>query len=157
MTTTADSPLVLAPGDSGRPEQRLSVAIVFSVCWIGALTFCAIFADFLPFVRNPKQITFKLHRGPSWHNWFGTDLLGRDIFTRAIYGARTSLTIAGLSIVIGLLIGGTVGLLAGYYRRRVDYVTSLAVDVMLAFPALVLALAITSTLGRGVRQVILSL
>jgi len=157
MTTTTADTIVLAADDTGRPQRQLSVAIVFSVVWIGALAFCAIFADFLPFVHDPKKITSRLHRGPSLKSWFGTDLLGRDIFTRAVYGARTSLTIAGLSIVIGLLIGGTIGLLAGYYRRKVDYVTSLFVDVMLAFPALVLALAITSTLGHGVKQVVLSL
>ena len=157
MTTTVDASILFAADDAGRPERRLSVALVFSVVWLGALAFCAIFADFLPFIGNPKKITPRYHRGPTTAHWFGTDLLGRDIFTRAIYGARTSLTIAGLSIVIGLLIGGTIGLIAGYYRRKIDYVTSVAVDVMLAFPALILALAITSTLGHGVKQVVLSL
>ena len=157
MTTTTAETLVLPPDDTGQPRQPISIAIILSVAWIALLAFCAIFASYLPFVFKPNKITRALHKGPSLHHWFGTDLLGRDIFSRAVYGARTSIKIAGLSIVIGLLIGGTIGLIAGYYRRKVDYATSLVVDIMLAFPPLVLALAITSTLGHGVNQVILSL
>jgi len=145
------------PGEAGR-RRRPSVAMWLSVAWIIGLTLVAVFADALPFVHDPKRTNLvHAHKSPSSTFWFGTDKLGRDIFTRAVYGARTSLMIAGLSIVIGLAIGGTIGLLAGYFRKKIDYVTSLAVDVMLAFPALILALAITSTLGHGVKQVVLAL
>ena len=107
---------------------------------------------------SARKITPRLHRAPSWQSWFGTDKLGRDIFTRSIYGARTSLMIAGLSISIGLIIGGTIGLIAGYYRKKLDYLTSLAVDIMLAFPPLILALAIVSVRdNRGVAEVVFAL
>jgi peptide/nickel transport system permease protein len=143
--------------DDGRPRSRSGLLPTFAVVWLAVLTFCAVFAGALPFVKAPNKVSSKLKHAPSMEHWFGTDRIGRDVFSRAIYGARTSLKIAALSIIIGILIGGTIGLVAGYYRKKIDYVTSLFVDVMLAFPALVLALAITSTLGHGTNQVVLAL
>jgi peptide/nickel transport system permease protein len=90
-------------------------------------------------------------------HWFGTNKIGQDVFARTVYGARLSLIIAGASITLGLLFGGFFGLIAGYYRKRLDSVISICVDIMLAFPALVLALTITSFLGRGAQYVVLAL
>jgi peptide/nickel transport system permease protein len=143
--------------DDGRPRSTRGILPTFAVVWLSVLTFCAIFAGALPFVKAPNKVSSHLKKSPSMDHWFGTDRIGRDVFSRAIYGARTSLKIAALSIIIGILIGGTIGLIAGYYRKKIDYVTSLFVDIMLAFPALVLALAITSTLGHGTNQVVLAL
>ena len=88
--------------------------------WIVVLTFCAIFADYLPFVRSYSKIYPAFKQPPSTEHWFGTDKIGHDIFARCIYGARLSLAIAGSSIVLGLLFGGIFGLIAGYYRRKAD-------------------------------------
>jgi peptide/nickel transport system permease protein len=124
---------------------------------VAALTFCAIFADYLPFVRSYSRIYPAFKKPPSTEYWFGTDKIGHDIFARSIYGARLSLAIAGTSIVLGLLFGGLLGLIAGYYRRKADAVIGIGVDIMLAFPALILALTITAFLGHSARNVILAL
>ena len=163
MTFLAETPETNLPiveaveADDGRPRATRAFLPTFAAVWLAVLTFCAIFAGTLPFVKAPNKVSSQLKKSPSMDHWFGTDRIGRDIFSRAIYGARMSLKIAAASIIFGILIGGAIGLIAGYYRKRIDYVTSLFVDIMLAFPALVLALAITSTLGHGTNQVVLAL
>ena len=86
--------------------------------------------------------------------WLGTDTLGRDIVTRLIHGARVSLLVGLLAPSIAFLIGGTLGLLAGYYRGRFEAVVIATMDVILAFPGLVLLLAITFYFGRGLTTLI---
>jgi peptide/nickel transport system permease protein len=139
-------------------RQKRGVLFWASVAWVLALTACALLADHLPFVDPYSKIfatAFK--QPPSADHWFGTDKIGHDVFSRCIYGARLSLAIAGASIVFGLFLGGLLGLVAGYYRRTLDTVIVTAMDVVLAFPALVLALAVTAFLGHSARTVILAL
>ena len=81
-------------------------------------------------------------------HWFGTDSNGRDIFSRFVYGARVSLAIGVASLVFGLTIGGFLGLIAGYHRRRTDTFITTIMDILLAFPALVLALMLV-TFGQA--------
>jgi ABC-type dipeptide/oligopeptide/nickel transport system permease subunit len=89
--------------------------------------------------------------GPSWDFLFGVDTVGSDIFARVLYGARVSLTVAIVGTGIAMLLGTTLGILAGYYRGVIDTLISRTVDVMLAFPLLLLALGVGSacSLGRG--------
>ena len=89
--------------------------------------------------------------GPSSHNLFGVDQVGRDVFSRVVYGARVSLEIALIATALSVLIGLVVGLVAGYYRGWVDTVLSRFMDVLLAFPILLLALGIgaSCSLGNG--------
>lgn len=89
--------------------------------------------------------------GPSWEFLFGVDTVGSDLFSRVLYGARVSLTIALVGTGVALLVGTTLGVVAGYYRGIVDTVISRTVDVFLAFPLLLLALGIASacSLGQG--------
>lgn len=87
----------------------------------------------------------------------GTDALGRDILTRLIYGARVSLLVGFIAPAAALLIGGTLGLLAGYYRGRLESVVVALMDIILAFPALVLLLAVTFCLGPGLQKLIAAL
>lgn len=142
----------------GKPKRGLEIGFWLAVIWIVALAFCAIFANHLPFVQSySKPNVTALKKPPSGAHWFGTDTLGRDVFSRSIYGARLSLTIAGLSIVIGLFFGGLLGLISGFYRRKVDSVISTGTDIMLAFPALILALAIVTFRGRSAQNVIIAL
>lgn len=84
---------------------------------------------------------------PSLTHPFGTDAFGRDVFTRVIYGGRTSLRIGFIAVSIALLLGVTLGLLAGYYGGAVDDIIMRLIDVMLAFPGILLALAIVAILG----------
>lgn len=94
---------------------------------------------------------------PEWGHVMGTDQYGRDVLRRVVHGARVSLGVSVAATVIGALVGCTLGLLAGYVGRWVDAVAMWAVDVMLSFPTLLLALAIVAVLGRGPENVALAL
>jgi peptide/nickel transport system permease protein len=85
----------------------------------------------------------------SLQHWLGTDGLGRDELARLIYGARVSLTVGLCAPVIGITIGGALGMLAGYFRGRFESLVVGSMDVLLAFPPLVLALAVTAYLGQS--------
>lgn len=90
-----------------------------------------------------------IHRlqGPSWRHPFGTDSLGRDILSRVIYGSRISIIIGLIAVSISLIPGTILGLLAGFYGRRIDEPIMRFMDIMLAFPAILLAIFITAILG----------
>jgi peptide/nickel transport system permease protein len=147
-----------ASGPSRRRRgNKKGVMFWIALGWIVTITFCAVFADYLPFVRSYSKIYPAFKKPPSTTYWFGTDKIGHDIFARCVYGARLSLAIAGAAAILGLLFGAIFGLIAGYYRRRIDTAISTGVDIMLAFPALILLLSITSFLGASARNVILAL
>jgi peptide/nickel transport system permease protein len=86
---------------------------------------------------------------PNWAHWFGTDQLGRDILTRVLHAARTDLQIGTIGVTIPLIIGAVLGLFAGYYAGWPDAILGRIVDVVTAFPFLVLVLAIVAMLGPG--------
>lgn len=94
---------------------------------------------------------------PSADHWLGTDNLGRDIFSRLVYGARWSLGASALATLAIVLVGITVGVVAGYFGGLLDDVLMRLVDVLLAFPSLVLALAIVGTLGPGLVNVMIGM
>lgn len=96
-------------------------------------------------------------QGPSVAHLFGTDGLGRDVLSRVIYGARISLAVGVLSTLLGAVIGGVLGLVAGYAGGVVDSVAMRLVDVMLAFPGILLAMAIIAARGRGTGNLILAI
>jgi peptide/nickel transport system permease protein len=95
--------------------------------------------------------------GPSWAHPFGTDDLGRDTLARIIHGAQVSLQVGALSITIALVVGTLIGLLAGYYGGVVDLLLMRVVDVMFAFPGLVLAIVIAGLLGANRRNAIIAI
>lgn len=114
-------------------------------------------APFLPFVEEPgafPDFSVEPAAGPSGDHWFGVNKNGDDLFSQVVNGGRTSLMIATAVVVIGLLTGGVVGMVAGYFRGRADRFISAIIDIALAFPALVLALALISILaadGNAIR------
>jgi peptide/nickel transport system permease protein len=115
-----------------------------SVVWLAALLLAAFFADLLP-LKDPDATFRGVSRdGPSPEHWFGADNIGHDVFSRTIHGARRSLSVAIAATVAGLTIGGLLGLVAGYYRRSLDAAVVAVLNVMLAIPGLVLALAIVA-------------
>ena len=95
---------------------------------------------------NEVQVANKL-QPPSAEHWFGTDNYGRDIFTRIIYGMELTLRVGFLSVAIGGAVGVVFGIVAGYYGGWIDTVIMRIMDVLLAFPGILLALAIVSVLG----------
>lgn len=94
---------------------------------------------------------------PSSRHWFGTDELGRDVFSRVIWGTRVALTVATLAVFISLMIGVVLGLTAGYYGGVVDYIIAGTIDLFWTFPAFLLALAFAAALGPGLSNVILAI
>ena len=94
---------------------------------------------------------------PSAGHWFGTDELGRDVLARIIYGAQTSLFVGVLSVVVAALAGTVLGLLAGYFGHLVDALIMRVMDVIFAFPSILLALAISAVLGPSLTNAILAI
>jgi peptide/nickel transport system permease protein len=94
---------------------------------------------------------------PSSSHWFGTDDLGRDIFTRVVYGARISLWIGFVAITGSIVIGSFLGLIAGYYGKWVDSVISRLFDILLAFPSILLAIAIVAMLGPSLNNALIAI
>ncbi|MGI3167587.1 ABC transporter permease [Pseudooceanicola sp. C21-150M6] len=117
---------------------------------------CAIFAgQIAPYDPTLQDYNVMLE-GPSRAYWLGTDDLGRDVFSRLIYGARASVYAACLAVGVASVIGIPVGLIAGYAGGWVDEVISRIIDTFLSFPAIVLAIAVTGVLGIGLTNAMLS-
>jgi peptide/nickel transport system permease protein len=154
-------PDAAAPGaadDEERAKRTLGVAFWLAVGWITLVVLLAVLAKWIPGLPSPRTTGLGPPRqGPSAHHIFGTDSLGRDMLSRTIYGARVSLVVGFTSIVAGLIVGGTIGLLAGYFRGRFETIAMGAVDVLLAFPALVLALALVSFIGPSLGSVTIAI
>jgi len=94
---------------------------------------------------------------PSWTHPFGTDALGRDILIRIFHGARVSLGLGVGSVVVAALVGSLLGLMAGYAGRRVDLYIMFCMDILLAFPATLLAIAIVAMIGPGLRNSLIAI
>lgn len=130
----------------------LSRLVAVRFAWIGALVVAttlvlALTAGFLSPYDPNYQIYAEVLQPPSAHHPFGTDELGRDALSRVIYGSRISLQVAVVASGIGAAAGIFIGLISGYYGGFVDEVSMRVMDALYAFPALVLALAITAALG----------
>ena len=117
----------------------------------------AIFADVLaPYDFNDTALLRALQRPGATH-WFGTDELGRDVYSRVIHGARVSMLVGLAATAISIGLGGLIGIVSGYFGRRVDLVLQRLVDAWMAFPGLVMAIVILALLGPGLWSVILAL
>lgn len=152
MTATITTTASTAPA-TVRKRRLPKFGMLFGSTWLITLVALAALADYLPFIRgvdtkvrvNGKLMSnYKL--GPGWGAWWGTDGNGFDVFARCIYYARNTLSIGIASTIIGLVVGGALGMLAGYYRGWVDRVISILVDCLLAIPALVLAIMLVRRL-----------
>jgi peptide/nickel transport system permease protein/oligopeptide transport system permease protein len=119
-----------------------------ALLFLAAVTFGAIFANLLPLDPFGQKLVNAL-KGPSATNWFGTDELGRDILARVVYGARTSLLTAAGAVAIAALAGVPIGLVAGFFGGWRDAALMRFVDVLLALPAILFAMAMIAVLGRS--------
>src|SRR3954453_7910463 len=130
-----------------RRDRVAMVAAIFVVLAILIAIFAPLIVDITgapkPNVQNPDLLDdFGSPTGPTAHNWLGGEPPGRDVFARVIYGARISLLVAFLSTAIIVVIGVVLGLIAGYYRGLTDSLLTRAMDGMLAFPVLLLAIGL---------------
>jgi peptide/nickel transport system permease protein len=134
----------------------------FPQLWVGSvilliLVFSALLAPRLaPFDPNAIDPMASM-QGPSAQHWFGTDKLGRDTLSRAMYGGRISLMVSFVAVTLSLVIGSVLGLISGLMPGRVDNLIMRIMDSMMAFPSLILALAIAFALGPSVLSVIFAL
>ena len=142
--------------EGGTPTKRKvtmpKFGVLFGATFLIALTLMAIFADWLPFIRYPdakvlvdgKAGRYKL--GPGTQAWFGTDGISNDVFAKCIYGARTTLQVGVFATVFGIVVGGFMGMVAGYFRGKVDRVVSIITDCLLSLPPLLLAIILINRL-----------
>lgn len=138
-----------------RPAWRQPLALAgaaIGLVWL----LVAIFAPLLA-PSDPLAQTDELFAPPSSEHLFGTDELGRDIFSRVLYGARVSLPLALLLVGLATALGSLMGALAGYFRSWVDGVVMRTADLVFAFPAIILAMVVTAVLGRGITNAVLAL
>ncbi len=126
--------------------------IIVAIVVIGALTAPWL----LPWDAATQDLPNRL-QGPTWQHWFGLDELGRDILARVLLGARVSLmvgiVVVGVSSIAGMAIGGV----SGYYGGRIDQVIGRVMDVLMAFPGMLLAIALVAVLGPSLVNVVLAL
>jgi peptide/nickel transport system permease protein len=150
-------PVDLVRADGGVPltgrkarQGKLGVVGWLALSWLALVTLVAILAPFLP-IDDPNQVTASIARQPPGTDGhiFGGDGLGRDLFSRIIWGGRSSLLIGTLAVLLGLVLGGFLGLVAGYFRGRADGALTGGFDVLLSFPQLILALTLVTVFASG--------
>jgi peptide/nickel transport system permease protein len=132
----------------GRP------ATIFAALIIAVFLVVAVLAPWIAPYNPLAQSILKINQTPSWAHWLGTDQFGRDVLSRMIYGSRNSLIFGLLSPVLAAIVGTTLGVVAGYFGGAVDRVISRLVDLLLAFPELLLAIIIAAALGGGFWNVV---
>ncbi len=155
-------------------SEKLGIPFWIGVMWIALVIFCAVSAGILPLPAydamdwiNPAAppgtpgrldiINVTPAENKTQIHLLGTDTMGRDILSRLVYGSRVSLVVGLATPVIGLVLGGILGMLAGFYQGRLEAVIMMVMDAILAFPGLVLLLAITFYLGPGLFHIIIAL
>ena len=180
MTTVHDSPEIepeldtAGQLDTAKPEEirrtrwgRFAVSArhflstqplgVVSAVVIAVLLIAAIFAPLLA-THDPTEIGRRSQLDPpSIDHFFGTDELGRDIFSRVLYGSRISLIVAFFTVVVSTVLGTMLGAVSGYFEGKVDMVVQRFVDALMSIPVLILALFIVALLGSSVRNVVIAL
>jgi peptide/nickel transport system permease protein len=137
------------------PALRQPLALVgatIAALWLLVAVFAPLVAPY-----DPLEQSFAAFESPSADHPFGTDELGRDVFSRVVYGARISLPLGLLLVVLASSIGTVVGALAGYFRGWVDGAVMRTADLVFAFPAIILAMVVTAALGRGLTNAVLAL
>ena len=156
LRTTAPSPFAYFA------SATLNAFNTNKTSWIGLVVFlivvvAAILAPALaPFDPNDQNILEKL-LAPTLEHWLGTDSFGRDTLSRLVFGARISLIIGVVSTLAAMVIGTAIGMLAGWHGGRLDTVTMQAMDVLLAFPSLILGLILVAMLGPSMVNIIIAI
>ena len=130
----------------------------FGLAFIVLLVLVALFAPWIATHQVGDTDLLARYKGPSAEHWLGTDSTGRDIFSRVVYGARISLQVGLVVVTVSAVVGTLIGSLAGYYGGWIDRIVSgYVLNVFLAFPGLLLAIAMVAFLGAGLNKLILAL
>jgi peptide/nickel transport system permease protein len=136
-----------------RRNPRMIIGGFIVLAWLLTAAFAPIIAPFDPIKVNVIDSL----QPPSATHWLGTDDLGRDVLSRVLWGSRISLSVGLISVSIGLLVGTSLGLAAGYLGGKFDLIIMRGIDALLAFPALILAIAITSALGPQIQNAMIAI
>ena len=155
--TARDDGVVNTP--TARAARRLlrRKGAVFGLAVIALLVAVAVLAPLIAPYEPDQQTWSAVRKAPSALQWFGTDDVGRDVFTRVIYGARASLLAGVVAVAFALLIGVPIGLIAGYFGGFLDALLSRINDAMLACPFLILAIALAAFLGPSLRNAMIAI
>ena len=155
--TARDDGVVNTP--TARAVQRLlhRKGAVFGLAVIALLVAVAVLAPLIAPYEPDQQTWSAVRKAPSALHWFGTDDVGRDVFTRVIYGARASLLAGVVAVAFAFLIGVPIGLIAGYFGGFLDALLSRINDAMLACPFLILAIALAAFLGPSLRNAMIAI
>jgi peptide/nickel transport system permease protein len=117
----------------------------------------AALADFIAPYDPLANYYDRLHHPPGLENWFGTDQYGRDVFSRIVYGSRTALTVGFVASFVGASIGLVLGVASAYFGGRIDLTFQRILDVFMAFPLIIMALAVIAIFGTGAQNVIIAI
>ncbi|HYG56681.1 MAG TPA: ABC transporter permease subunit [Symbiobacteriaceae bacterium] len=136
-----------------RRSRTRTAAAIFVVLVLAAAILAPLLSTHDPLTGDFKAVL----AGPSARYWFGTDEVGRDIYTRIIWGARYSVAMGTLSVLLGGFLGVTLGLISGYFGGMLDLVVMRFIDLLLAFPGMLLAILIAGVLGAGFMPVVVAI
>lgn len=142
--------------DAWRSFRKNKLAVIGAIIVLFFILL-AIFAPVIAPYGYKDQVLSKRLLAPSSEHWFGTDDFGRDILSRVIFGARISLWVGFLAVVGSIVVGCLLGILAGYYGKWIDAVISRIFDIMLAFPSILLAIAIVAVLGPSLKNALIAI
>ena len=146
-----------SPGKQAWYRFRRNKSAIVGMCIVIFVVLCAILAGVLAPYHYAQQDYTAMKQAPSALHWFGTDPLGRDILSRCLYGARTSLLISVVCVITSICTGGLVGTISGYLGGRVDNLIMRICDVFQAIPTILLAMSITTVLGTGIMPLIIAI
>ena len=159
LPSEAALPEVVAVAAGTRTRRHLGLGAWVAIGWLVLVIALAVLAPILPIPKPTEIVDHGALRDakPSLSHLLGGDSNSYDVLSRVIWGARNSLAVGFFAVALGGTAGGFLGLIAGYYRGRIETLITALLDIMLAFPALVLALALTTFLGHSVFYVSLAL
>ncbi len=132
-----------------KPLGAISAFAIFS------LVIIAVFAPLIAPFPHDKLFVGGPHEAPSWNHWFGTDVLGRDVLSRAIFGARISMYVGFIAVITSTIIGALIGLLTGYFQGALDLILQRFIDAINSFPPLILALGIIAIRGPSINNTLI--
>jgi peptide/nickel transport system permease protein len=121
------------------------------------MLFVAAFADIIAPYDPVANAFDRMHMPPGLENWLGTDQFGRDVFSRIVYGARTALLVGFASSFFGAFVGLVLGVASAYFGGKIDLIVQRVLDVFMAFPLIILALAVIAIFGTGAQNIILAI